>query len=126
RLQSAAAGQQPDLQEARALARRRIEFAVVHAGSSAHALQIAWPDHRAGAQAVLVLERALGDPRKDLHVAVAVRAEALRRRDQVVIDDAQRAESHVFGIVVLAEGKRVRGVEPTQIKMASFSSLSQR
>ena len=49
------------------------------AGARAHALHVAGADHRARAHAVLVRERALEHVGDDLHVAVPVRAEALRR-----------------------------------------------
>jgi len=40
-----------------------------------------------------VLERAVDDIGEDLHVAMAVRAEALAARHAVLVDDAQRASA---------------------------------
>jgi hypothetical protein len=67
-------------------------------------------------RAVLVLERALEDVGEDLHVAVAVRAEARPGADPVVIDHPERPETHVRRVVVIAERERVPAVEPTPVR----------
>jgi hypothetical protein len=59
-----------------------------------------------------VLERPFEDVREDLHVGVAVRAEALPRLDAVFVDDAQRAEAHVLRVVEVGERERVEALEP--------------
>ena len=103
----AALGQDPDLEEVHGLGLRGVELAVAHAGAGAHALDVARPDDRAGAHAVLVLERALEHVGDDLHVAVRVGAEPAARRDAIFVDHAQRAEAHVRRIVVVGERERV-------------------
>ena len=50
-----------------------------------------------------MLELAVEHPGEYLHVAVGVRAEAAPGVDPVVVDDAQRTEPHVAGIVVVPE-----------------------
>src|SRR6478736_632546 len=62
--------QDPDLQEMHALGFRMIELAVSDAGAGRHALYVARSNHRTGAEAVFVLERAFEHVRDDLHVAV--------------------------------------------------------
>src|SRR5690606_11536991 len=60
----------------------------------------------------------------DLHVAVRVLAEALAGRDPVVVDDAERAEAHVVGVVVIREGERVARVEPPVVRVPSLLAAS--
>ena len=48
-----------------------------------------------------------------------VRAEALPRRDAVLVDDAERAEAHVVGVVVVRERERVVRVEPPVLGVAA-------
>jgi hypothetical protein len=108
------------------LALRRVVLAVADAGARRHALHVARPDHRAGADRVLMLERAFQHVRDDLHVAVAVGWKAAARRNAVVIDHPQRAEPHVGGVVVLAERERVAAVEPAEIGTAAVFGFSQR
>src|SRR6185312_2998511 len=47
-------------------------------------------------------------------------AETHARLDAVFVDDAQRAETHVGRVVVVAEGKGVAAVEPAQSGLATF------
>ena len=105
-------GQDPDLQQVHGRVARGVVLAVGHAGARGHALQLAGADHRRGAEAVLVLERALEHASHDLHVAVRVRRKALARLDPVLVDHAQRAEAHVLRVVVVGEGERVAALEP--------------
>jgi hypothetical protein len=65
-------------------------------------------------------EAAREDVADDLHVAVAVRAEAHARLHPVLVDDAQRPEAHVLGVVVVGEGEAVEGVEPPVLGVAPF------
>src|SRR5215469_473248 len=88
--QSFGFGLDPDLQEVHRLGLRGIELAVGDAGTGAHALDVATADYRAVAHGVAMLQLAGQDVGEDLHVAVAVLAEALARCDPVVVDDAQR------------------------------------
>ena len=62
----------------------------------------------------------------DLHVAVAVRAEAHARLHAVLVDDAQRAEAHVRGIVVVGEAEAVERVEPAVVGVAALGRPAQR
>ena len=78
----------PDLQEMGDPVLGVVELAVAHAAARAHALHVAGPDHArrcvlggTRAHAVLVRELAVEDVADDLHVAVAVRAEAAPRGD---------------------------------------------
>jgi hypothetical protein len=112
-------GLQPDLEEVHRVGRRGVELAVGHAGARAHALHVARADDRAGAHRVAVLEPALEHIRDDLHVLVAVRAEALLGLHAVFVDHAQRAEAHVRRVVVVGERERVEAVEPAVLGVAA-------
>src|SRR5262249_53549332 len=100
------------------LGRRRVVLAVGDAGAGGHPLHLARPDDGAVAEAVLVLEGAIEHVADDLHVAMAVGAEALAGRHAVLVDHAQRSEAHVFRVVVAAERKGVAAVEPAQLRAA--------
>src|ERR1700722_19727280 len=54
--------QEPDLQEVHRLALGCVEFRMGHAGTCRHALQFTRADHRARAQTILMLKRAIEDP----------------------------------------------------------------
>src|SRR5215213_5917404 len=110
RLKPLALRRYPDLEEVYGLILRVVELAVAHARARAHALQLAGPYHRRGADAVAVFERAGHDVSDYLHVAVAVRAEAARGRDDVLVYDEQVAEARVPRVVVAVEGERVPAV----------------
>ncbi len=90
------------------------------APARAHELNLAGLELPPVAHAVLVLQRAFQHVAEDLHVAVRMRAEALPRRDPVVVDDAQGAEAHVRRIVVVREGEGVMRVEPAVVGVAAF------
>src|ERR1700757_4848180 len=124
RLQPLAFRQQPDLVEMDTFLVRGVELAVAHAGAGGHALQFTGLDDRAVAHAVLVCERPVEDVGDDLHVPMAVHPEPLTGRNPVVVDDPQGAEARVGGVVVIAEGKRVPGVEPAVVEVASLGSLA--
>jgi hypothetical protein len=115
------ARQDPDLEQVHPLARRRVELAVRDAGAGRHVLNLARADHRAVAHAVLVLERALEDPRQDLHVAVRVRAEALAGLHEVLVDHPQRAEAQVRGVEVVGEGEAVPALEPAVLRVPALA-----
>src|SRR5690348_11946927 len=100
-------GLDPDLQEVRDTLRLVVVLAVQHATARRHPLHVARPDRRAVAHRVLVSERALEHVADDLHVAVAVRAEAAPGLHAILVDDAQRAEAHVPRIA--GSGKRESG-----------------
>ncbi len=52
---------------------------------------------------------------EDLHVLVRVGRESAPGRDDVVIDDPQRAESHVGRVVIIGEGKRETALQPAVV-----------
>ena len=58
----------------------------------------------------------------DLHVAMGMGLEAAAARNDVFIDDAQRPETHMIGIAVIAEGKCVTAVEPVDFRLTPRSS----
>ena len=97
-----------------------VELAVLHTGAGRHSLDVTAPDDGAVAHAVAVRELALEDVRDDLHVPVAVSAEALTRLDAVFVDDAQRPVAHVARIVIVREREGMAAVEPTEIGTAPF------
>jgi hypothetical protein len=51
-------------------------------------------------------------------------AEPAAGRDAVVIDDAQRTETHVRRVMILGKGKAEPAVEPAVIGMAAFFGFS--
>src|SRR5687767_13263939 len=101
-----------------------IELAVPDACAGRHALHVAAADHGAVAHAVAMLKLAFEHVRDDLHVAVAVRAEAFPRLHAIFIDDAQRPIAHVARIVVIREGEGVTAVEPTELGAAAVVGTS--
>src|SRR6266513_6455346 len=103
---------------------RVVEFAVANAGAGRHDLHIARPDHRPGADTVLVLERAFEDIGNDLHVAMSMSPEALAWADPVFIDHPQCPEAHLLWIVIVAERERVPAVEPPEIGSPTFCRVS--
>ena len=85
-----------------------------------NALDLAGADDRAGASAVLVLERPFQHVGDDLHVPMPVGVEAVARRDAVIVDHAQRPEAHIVGVEVLPERERVTAVKPAEIGMPAI------
>jgi hypothetical protein len=73
-----------------------------------------------------VRQRAFEHVGQDLHIAVAVCAEASARRDEVFVDDAQVAHAHVCRVMVVGERKTVMALEPAMVGMAPVSGLAQR
>jgi hypothetical protein len=90
------------------------------AGPGGHALDVARPDDRTGAEIVLVLQGAVENVGHDLHVAMAVRRKAGTGLDDVVVENAQHGKPHVLGIVVVGERERVPGIEPAMVGMAAI------
>ena len=72
------------------------------------------------AGAVFVREAAFHHVGDDLHIAVCVRSEAPAGSHAVIIQHPQRAKSHVFGIVIIRERKRVIRVEPAMVGVAAL------
>src|SRR5258705_4847908 len=117
-------GQHPDLQEMHRLLFRVIELAVPNAGARRHHLHVARADHRPGADAVLMLQRALQHIGDDLHVAMPMGVESAAGLDPVLVDDPQGTEAHVLGIVILAEREGVAAVQPSEVGDAPFLAVS--
>ncbi len=74
-----------------------------NAGSGTHELHVSGTDHRPVAHRVLVGQFPIQDIADDLHVAMAVRAEARARRHAVLIDYPQRTELGVLRIEIVRE-----------------------
>ena len=62
--------------------------------------------------------------RDDLHVPMPMRAEAFTRLHRVVIDDSQRAPTHVLMVVVIREGESVVAIEPAMPGMAALTGFA--
>ena len=65
-------------------------------------------------------ELALEHVADDLHVAVAMRAEALAGCDTILVDDAQRSELDVLRIEVVGERERMVRLQPAVIGIAAL------
>jgi hypothetical protein len=78
----------PDLEEVDGLGLARIIFAMLDARAGRHALELAGADHRTGADAVLMFERAFQHVGDDLHVGMRVAGEASTRDNSVLVDHA--------------------------------------
>ena len=89
-------------------------------GAGAHELHVTRADGGAVPHRIRVLQRPLEHVGEDLHVAVAVGAEPHAGRDTILVDDAQRAEAHAAGIVVVGEREAVKALEPAVVGEAAF------
>src|SRR6266850_2233052 len=123
--EAALLGDDPDLQEVHRVGPGGVELAVRDAGTRAHALHVAGPDLPTAAGGVAMCQPALEHVGQDLHVPVRMRAESLPWLHGVVVDHAQRAEPHVFGVVVVAEREGVPGIEPTGVGVEAVAGLAQ-
>jgi len=74
------------------------------------------------AHAVPMGETAVEHICQDFHIAMGVCSEAPSRRDSIVIDDAQRTETHMRRIMVAGERKGVVTIDPAQIGMPTLSA----
>lgn len=119
RCKARALGEDPDLEEVHRFGLRRVELAVANAGARRHALHVAGSDHRAVAHRVAVLERAIEHVRDNLHVTMAVRAEAAARLHAILVEDTERAKAHVRGVVVVGEREGVVAVQPAVVGVTS-------
>lgn len=117
-------GFQPDLEEVNGFFGTAVEFTVGEAGAGAHALETAGGEEGGGAGGVFVGEGAIEDPGDDLHIAVGVGAEAGAGHDDVVVDDPEGAEAHVFGVIIAAEGEGVFGIEPADAGEATIVCIA--
>src|SRR5262245_10132777 len=102
----------------------RVILAVSDAGAGSHPLHFATLDHRAGAQAIPVRQSTFEDISENLHVAVKMGGETGARLHPIVVDDAERTETHVGWVVVIRERKCVAAVQPVEQRPAALFSLS--
>lgn len=122
--EAALAWANPDLQQAAWFGAGGVELAVGDAAAGAHELDLAGAQHAAVAHAVFVLERAIEDVAEDFHVAVRMGGEAGTWGDDILIDNAEAAEAHVGGIIIICEGEGVVAVEPAVLGMAAFGGFA--
>src|SRR5436190_2552475 len=126
RLQTTLPGLDPDLQKVNRLARRPVELAVRDAGARCDPLQLAGAQRLGVTHAVLMRQLAAKHVGEDLHIVVAMRAEARARRHPVLIDHAKRPEAHMFPIEIIREGKAVIAVQPAVIGVTAFLTFTNR
>ena len=81
-------------------------------------------DVLAVAHAVAVAKPAGQDIGDDLHVAVAVGIKTRAGLHDVFVDDAQRAEAHMRGVVVVGEGETVPAFQPAVMCVAACVCLA--
>ncbi len=89
--------------------------------SRAHVLQIPCLNDRAVAHAIPMLQLTLNDVGEDLHVRMWMCGETAVRLHRIVVDHAQRFESHVIGVKVLAKGEREPRLQPPVVGRAAFA-----
>jgi hypothetical protein len=61
---------------------------------------------------------ALPDIGDDFHIPMRVRVKPLPRRDFIIIPNPEPPPIHAARVAVMAEGKMVIGIEPTEIRLA--------
>lgn len=110
----------PDLVEVDALGGRRIEFAVGDAGTLAHSLKLAGSEDFAITHRISVFEGSLQHVRYDLHVVVGMGAKALAGSHEIFVHHPKGAKADVARVVVVGERKRMKGLEPAVVGVASF------
>ncbi len=71
-----------------------------------------------------MFEGAAEDIGDDFHIAVGVHAEAFSGHDEVIINDAERAEAHPIGVVIIGEAERMVGIEPAVLGVAAFMGFT--
>src|SRR5712664_1998766 len=117
-------GENPYLQQMHRFGCGRIRLAVPDATAGAHALPVARQDHRPRAQAIFVFELAGKDIGDDLHIAMGMSGKPAFGRDPIFVNDAQRAETHPFGVGIVAKAKRMVGFQPAVIAAATLIAAS--
>jgi hypothetical protein len=117
-------GQYPNLKQVHRFRFRRIEFTVHNAAAGGHHLNLVWPKYMLFAHAIAVQQLSLEHVRKNLHVAVRVRTEALAGRYRVLVDDSQRAKTHVGGIAIVRKREREIRIVPASVEVFSFIRFS--
>src|SRR5690606_20115717 len=111
----------PYLQKFDLLIRILVVLAVRYSGSGAHHLDVAMPDHGRCTHAVFVLQIALKRDRDDLHIVVRMRTKAHSSCNAVVVQYPQCTEMHTFGIKIVRKAKCMFGVEPTVVRIPSYT-----
>ena len=86
--------------------------------SRSHALNVSRTNHRAIANTVLVLERAVDDVGNDFHVAMGMGWEPFAGTHAVIVDHAQRSDPHLGRVVVVPKRKAMPAVEPAVLSVA--------
>ena len=105
---------------------RRVDLAVLYAAAGAHDLDLAGLELRVIAHAILVLDGAFEDVRKDLHVLMAMGREAHTRSHQILSDDAEGPEGHVGRVIVIREAEAMSGDQPAVVSKTAVSGTSYR
>ncbi len=118
-------GEEPELEEVDRGGVRTVVLGVTDAGAGGHVLGVAGDEDAAGADGVLMAERAGEDPGDDFHFPVAVGAEAAAGLDDVLVDDAEVAEAHECGVVVFGEGEGEAGEEPAEVGEAAVLGFAE-
>ena len=119
-LQTAAVGQDPQLQELHLLRLGVIALRVLGTRAECHALHAACFEDAAASDAVRVLEMAGNDVGDAFDVAMWVHRPYGAWRQRVVIEHAQRTDAHVGRVVVLVEAEVPTGAEPTAVSREDF------
>ena len=71
------------------------------AGARRHKLHIAMTNDAAGSERVFVAQFPIQHVGKNLHILVRMSAEAHAGRDEILIDHAQGAETHMLRVVII-------------------------
>ena len=91
---------------------------MVDARACTHGLDVAYGDGTAVLLAVAMLQPAFQGNGDNLHVLMRMGSEAFSRSYPVVVQNAQRAEIHAAGVVILVKTECMAAVEPV-IRRAS-------
>ena len=78
---------------------------MINAGACRHFLDIARFEQRFLPHAVFVLKLAVKDDAHNFHIGVGMHVETGAGRENVVVNNAQDAESHVLRVIIAAERK---------------------
>ncbi len=108
-------GKNPYLEEFHITIFILVVFTVCDPWAGAHHLDVTIPDHRNIAHAVFVFQVALQRDRDDFHIIMGMCAKAFGRSYLIVVEDAENAEMHAFGIVVVGKTEGMATVKPPMI-----------
>ena len=118
--EAGAVGLDPDLDEMESVGLGGVVFAVLYPAAGAHDLDLAGLELGVIPEAVAMLDGPFEDIREDFHVAMPVRRKTHPWIDEVLIDDPERAETHVGRVVVIGETEAVPGHQPAVIGEPAF------